>query len=83
MWLLRSAFRCGVGLGPSAAALVSLLLLGLEAAGVGSALGTLQQVARARLQRGLDWLELVAVLALIPGLVVLFDLVATVTRWWS
>ena len=71
------------GAGPSAAALVSLLLLGLEVLVVGSALGSLQQVARARLQRGLDWLELIAVLALVPGLVVLFDLISAVTRWWS
>jgi hypothetical protein len=78
---LRLPQWCGAG--PSAAALGWLLLLGLEAAGVGSALGSLQQVARARLQRRLDWLELIAVLALIPGLVVVFDVVTAVARWWS
>ena len=71
------------GAGPSAGALVSLLLLGLEALAFGSALGSLQQVTGARLQRGLDWLELLAVLALVPGLVVLFDLINFVARWWS
>lgn len=68
----------------AAGPLVTLLVL--LASGVlvaGSGLGTLREVAGARLQRALERLELVAVLALVPGLVLLFRVIPMVQRWWS
>ncbi|MGI8591402.1 MAG: hypothetical protein ACR2M5_10510, partial [Nakamurella sp.] len=73
-----------LSVGGAAGPLVTLLVL--LASGVlvaGSGLGTLREVAGARLQRALERLELVAVLALVPGLVLLFRVIPMVQRWWS
>lgn len=61
-------------LGLLAAVAVVLLVAGLR---------SLREVAGARVQRSLERLELLAVLALIPGLVLLFQVIPTVQRWWG
>ncbi len=48
-----------------------------------SGLRSLREVAGARVQRALERLELLAVLALVPGLVLLFEVIRMVQRWWS
>ena len=45
--------------------------------------GPLGRVAGARLSRLYDRLELLGTVALIPGVVLLFRVIPTVTRWWS
>lgn len=48
-----------------------------------SGLRSLREVAGARMQRTLERLELLAVLALVPGLVLLFEVIPMVQRWWA
>ena len=48
-----------------------------------SGLTSLREVAGARLQRLLERVELLAVLALVPGLVLLFQVIPMVRRWWG
>ncbi|MET3805637.1 type VII secretion integral membrane protein EccD [Nakamurella sp. UYEF19] len=61
--------------------LLVLVLAGLL--GAGSGLRSLREVAGARLQRTLERLELLAMLALVPGIVLLFRVIPMVQRWWS
>ncbi len=46
-------------------------------------LGRLADVPAARVARLWDAVELLAVLALIPGVVLLFRVIPLVQRWWS
>jgi hypothetical protein len=50
---------------------------------LGTGLRSLREVAGARVQRALERLELLAVLALVPGLVLLFQVIPMVQRWWG
>jgi hypothetical protein len=43
----------------------------------------LGEVTGARIQRMLERLELLAVLAVVPGLVLLFRVIPMVQRWWG
>lgn len=50
---------------------------------LGAGLRSLREVAGARVQRAFERLELLAVLALVPGLVLLFQVLPMVQRWWG
>ena len=67
---------------PSASLSTVVLLLLIGLLGAASGLGSLREVAAARLQRNLERLELVAMLALVPGLVLLFRVIPMVQRLW-
>ena len=69
--------------GTPAAAVTVIVIAGLAAALVSSASITLTEVTAARLGRFADRLETVAVLALLPGLVLLFRVIPTVQQWWG
>ena len=69
---------------PAGSAMITLSVLVVAGALTGVAgLRTLREVAGARWQRNLERLELVAMLALVPGLVLLFRVIQTVQRWWG
>lgn len=69
---------------PDSRPLITLLVLVLTALlGAGSGLRALREVAGARLQRTLERLELLAMLALVPGIVLLFRVIPMVQHWWS
>lgn len=73
-----------LGLDATTGPRVSLGLLAVLALVVlGTGRRSLREVAGARVQRGLERLELLAVLALVPGLVLLFQVIPTVQRWWG
>lgn len=73
-----------LGLQPPTGPWVSIAALGvLGIVVVVSGLRSLREVAGARVQRTLERLELLAVLALVPGLVLLFEVIPMVQRWWS
>jgi type VII secretion integral membrane protein EccD len=64
------------------AATVTLGLLALVGAVVAAAgFTTVSDVPRARMRRTWEWLETLALLALIPGLILLFDAIGAVKRW--
>lgn len=65
-------------------AAITLLVLLAAGALIGVAgLRTLREVAGARVQRNLERLETIAVLALVPALVLLFRVIPMVQRWWG
>lgn len=73
-----------LGLGPVSGPWSTLGALGVVAIVVlVSGLRSLREVAGARVQRALERVELLAVLALVPGLVLLFDVIPMVRRWWG
>ncbi len=69
---------------PMSGSVITLLVV-LISGVMGAVFGlqSLPEVAAARLQRILERLEVVAVLALVPGLVLLFRVIPMVQRWWS
>jgi type VII secretion integral membrane protein EccD len=69
----------GLDSGGATATLVVLALLGAVVAGAG--FSTLTEVPKARIRRVWERLEAVAVLALIPGLILLFDAIGALKRW--
>jgi len=69
--------------GTTAPLLTLLCLLTSGAVLAGAGLGSLREVAGARVQRLLERTELLAVLALVPGLVLLFRVIPLVQRWWA
>ncbi len=65
--------------GGAAATLGVLALTAAVVAGAG--FSTLAEVPRARMRRVWERLEALAVLALIPGLILLFDAIGALKRW--
>jgi len=79
---LRAPSWLAVG-GTTAPLLTLLILLTAGAVLAGAGLSSLREVAGARVQRLLERAELLAVLALVPGLVLLFGVIPLVQRWWA
>lgn len=76
-----AAFRASAWWGAGASWITLLFLTGCLL-GIGCGLARLPEVAAARLQRALDRLELIVVLALIPSVVVLWRVIPAVLGWW-
>ena len=68
---------------PSGSWLTIGVLGGMAVVVLVTGLTSLREVAGARMQRLLERVELLAVLALVPGLVLLFQVIPTVQRWWG
>lgn len=73
-----------IGVGPVVGSVITVLIL-LVVGALAAVAGrwSLPEVAGARVQRGLDRLELLATLALFPGLVLLLRVIPSVQGWWS
>ncbi len=67
----------------SGAVLTATVLVAAGAVALATGLGGLAEVPGARVQRGLERLELLATLALLPAVVVIFQVIPAVQRRWS